>query len=139
MRENIASIQFLRFVAAALVVLFHSTVAVQKYFTGTLSNLFINISAIGASGVHIFFVISGFIMVYTSFYKRSEKFTASKFITKRIIRIYPIYFIYSAFYLYFYYLFSIGKNISLEHFFGSIVLLPGYSSYIIGPGWTLSF
>jgi exopolysaccharide production protein ExoZ len=139
MRKNVASIQFLRFIAATLVVLFHSTQAVSTYFVGSLPELFVKYSAIGASGVHIFFVISGFIMVYTSFYKQDDAFNAPNFITKRIIRIYPIYFVYSALYLYFYDFFSTGKDLSVEQFLGSILLFPDYSSLIIGPGWTLSF
>lgn len=138
MRENIESIQFLRFVAATLVVIAHSTSALHEYFSGTISSEFLNVTHFGGAGVHIFFVISGFIMIYTSFSK-DEKFSASKFITRRAIRIFPIYFIYSLSYLYFYHFFSSGKNLSVEQFFGSILLLPGYSSLIIGPGWTLSF
>jgi len=139
MRENVASVQFLRFIAAALVVLHHSTEGINQYFSGSISNLTMGVTDFGAVGVDIFFVISGFIMVYTSFRTKDETFSSSKFIAKRIIRIYPIYIIYSLFYLCFYHFFLGGKNISLEQFFGSILLLPGYSSDIIGPGWTLSF
>jgi exopolysaccharide production protein ExoZ len=139
MRENIASIQFLRFVAATLVVLSHSSLAIQEHFSGSLSRLFLYVAHLGGSGVHIFFVISGFIMVFTSFTKTNESFSGPKFIAKRIIRIYPIYFIYSVLYLCFYHFSSGSENLSVEQFFGSIMLLPGYSSLIIGPGWTLSF
>jgi exopolysaccharide production protein ExoZ len=71
MRENIAAIQFLRFVAAALVVLFPSIAAANKHFAGSMSES--SMYAAGfASGVHIFFVIGGFIMMYTSFEKNEE-------------------------------------------------------------------
>jgi len=139
MRENVASIQFLRFVAATLVVLFHSTQAISKYFNDSIASLFTRFADLGASGVHIFFVISGFIMIYTSFGRKDDVFSTKNFLTKRIIRIYPIYFIYSALYLCFYHYFANGKNLSLGEFFGSIFLIPGYSSLLIGPGWTLSY
>jgi exopolysaccharide production protein ExoZ len=139
MRGNVASIQFLRFVAATLVALFHSTQAVNKYFADSISNSITKFTDLGASGVHIFFVISGFIMIYTSFGGPSESFSATKFLTKRAIRIYPIYFVYSALYLLFYHFFATGGNLSFGQLLGSILLIPGYSSFIIGPGWTLSY
>ena len=88
MRKNIASIQFMRFVAATLVVLFHTTEAANLYFVGSIPNLSMHVATFGASGVHIFFVISGFVMIYTSFYNEIDNFSSSKFLTKRIIRIY---------------------------------------------------
>src|SRR5665213_3234536 len=101
MRGNVASIQFLRFVAATLVVISHTTWAIQDYFAGTLPSLFIRITDVahfGGSGVHIFFVISGFIMVYTSFKRSDRTFSTSQFLIRRIIRIYPIYILYSLIY-----------------------------------------
>ena len=142
MRGNVVSIQFLRFAAATLVVISHTTWAIQDYFSSTLRSVFLNITDVahfGGSGVHIFFVISGFIMVYTSFEKREGEFSTLQFLVRRFVRIYPIYIIYSLAYLLFYYLFATPKSLSIEQFFGSILLLPGYSSEIIGPGWTLSF
>jgi exopolysaccharide production protein ExoZ len=135
----LASIQFLRFIAATLVVFFHTTVALHKYFGGSLLHSFVNNAAFGASGVHIFFVISGFIMVYTSFRAKNDEFKPATFAFRRLTRIYPIYFVYSLFYLYFYSTFAAGKNLSIGQLFGSILLLPGYSGLIIGPGWTLSY
>jgi exopolysaccharide production protein ExoZ len=139
MRENVASIQFLRCVAAVLVVIVHTTIALNIYLSGSISNLFSYVAGFGGAGVHIFFVISGFIMVYTSFHLKTDNFSTKKFLIKRIIRIYPIYFIYSSFYLFFYHYFSTGKNLTIEQLLGSILLLPGYSYYIIGPGWTLAY
>jgi len=135
----LASIQFLRFVAATLVVLFHTTVALHRYFGGSVLHSFVANAAFGASGVHIFFVISGFIMVYTSFRTKEDNFKPATFAFRRLVRIYPIYFIYALFYLYFYSIFAAGKDLSIAQFFGSILLLPGYSGLIIGPGWTLSY
>jgi exopolysaccharide production protein ExoZ len=139
MREKVASIQFLRFVAASIVVLFHTTVALEKYFAGSLTHYFVSNAVIGASGVHIFFVISGFIMVYTSFRAATGHFDSAKFAFRRLIRIYPIYMICALFYLCVYFAFDAGKNLSVAQLFGSMFLLPGYSGLIIGPGWTLSY
>ena len=139
MRTTITSVQFLRFVAATLVVLFHTSRALGKYFPGSISALFAHVATFGGSGVHIFFVISGFVMVYTSFRRPNDKFNAPEFIAKRLIRIYPIYFIYAGFYLSFHYAFSHGYDLTGLQFLGAITLFPGYSAYIIGPGWTLAY
>jgi exopolysaccharide production protein ExoZ len=138
-RANLVSIQFLRFVAATSVVLFHSVEAISKYLLKDTSALFLHIANFGASGVHIFFVISGFIMVYTSFSEPTSRFEFSKFVHRRATRIYPIYIIYCGVYLAIYNLLLTGKHITIGQSFWSLSLWPGYSSLIIGPGWTLSF
>ena len=140
MRENVASIQFLRFIAAVLVVFVHSSEAISQRLPGSISKTFLQNAFFGASGVHIFFVISGFIMVYTSFYKRNDdSFSSSTFLSRRIVRIYPIYFVYCAFYLYFYHNFLSAPFLSFGELVGAFLLLPGYSAKIIGPGWTLAY
>lgn len=139
-RGNVASIQFLRFVAATLVVFWHSIQAINQHFPGSVSSAIMQNGFFGASGVHIFFVISGFIMVYTSFYKKDDDaFSSSKFLSRRFIRIYPIYFMYCVPYLWFYHKFLGTPLLSLGELVGALLLLPGYSAKIIGPGWTLAY
>lgn len=139
MREKIASVQFLRFVAAALVVVFHTFQALNNYFPGNVGGRTQYLTGIGEAGVHIFFVISGFVMVYTSFGNTSRPFSTLDFLSRRFIRIYPIYFVYAALYLAAYELIANGKSLTIFETIGSLMLLPGYSSLIIGPGWTLSY
>lgn len=138
-RKNIASIQYLRFIAASIVVMYHSSIAIEKYYPGALPKIFLNEAVLGAAGVHVFFVISGFIMVRASFRTENSQFVATDFALRRIIRIYPIYFIYSALYLYFYHQIGLGKDLSTVQTVCALLLFPGYSSEIIGPGWTLSY
>ena len=69
---TIISIQVLRFVAAFMVVLFHSHVALVRSLPGHVSDYVDHAFEVGASGVHIFFVISGFVMVYTSIRSESD-------------------------------------------------------------------
>ena len=59
------NIQFLRFVAAMLVVLYH-TAAQVPHSQSAVYGLFALGQAIGFAGVDIFFVISGFIMAFTT-------------------------------------------------------------------------
>lgn len=136
MKQSIQSIQFLRFVAASLVVFVHATEAVEKYFPAKVSSTLAYFSGAGASGVHIFFVISGFVMVYTAL--ADPPLSSKTFFVRRLSRIYPIYFVYSAVYLVFYSIVT-NKHPALYQIPAALLLLPGYSSAIIGPGWTLSY
>lgn len=135
--RTIHSIQVLRAVAAMLVVLFHgqlafSTRIAEPGFAGE-SYIF----AFGAVGVHIFFVISGFIMVFTS--RFDSGFDAKGFMRRRLLRIYPIYWICAALYLSIHALIGMSYDISLGKAMGALLLLPGDAAAIIGPAWTLAF
>ncbi len=80
-------IQFLRFAAALLVVGLHTYSAVDHQIKATAMGYAFEF---GAVGVHIFFVISGFIMVYT----QRARFGSARpveFLARRIDRIYPLY------------------------------------------------
>ncbi len=81
----INSIQLLRAIAAYGVVLFHATEFIIANQPG--ANIFD--FAIGAAGVDLFFVISGFVMVYVT--KPSVK--PSGFMLRRLIRIAPLYWV----------------------------------------------
>jgi exopolysaccharide production protein ExoZ len=81
---HLRGIQYLRAIAALMVAYFHSLEQVPAYtpyferYLGGRLNL--------ASGVDIFFVISGFIMLITN-----QNGTPGKFVVRRIIRIVPLY------------------------------------------------
>jgi exopolysaccharide production protein ExoZ len=80
----LTNIQFLRAVAAYLVVFVHlSELLPETPITTFLHNT-------GYSGVDLFFVISGFIMVYTT---SRKKVSASQFLLNRIKRIVPLYYL----------------------------------------------
>ena len=51
------------------------------------------VSDLGASGVDLFFVISGFIMIYTNFTAFGQPNAALSFIRRRVIRIVPLYWL----------------------------------------------
>ncbi|MFQ1045286.1 acyltransferase family protein [Acinetobacter sp. NIOH-H-8] len=56
------SVQFLRGIAALMVVISHTSFKGQQYSVDTLQWYHI-----GGSGVDLFFIISGFIMCYTTY------------------------------------------------------------------------
>lgn len=88
------NIQVLRAFAAIIVVVFHIVGASDSYKMST--ELFSLTGSLGRSGVDIFFIISGFIMLYTQHNKTT---TPIKFIKDRFIRVVPIYWFFSLLFL----------------------------------------
>lgn len=136
--KNLHSIQFLRFVAAFAVVVFHAEYIGNASLwpnidKGTVAYLY----ELGASGVHMFFVISGFVMVYATF-GGGKPITATDFLFRRFVRIFPIYWACALLYLAYHYA-LIGESIGTGSLLASLLLIPGYSSLIISPCWTLSY
>jgi exopolysaccharide production protein ExoZ len=78
----VVELQALRFAAAMAVVLFHLAGALQ-HDHGVKANYF----TAGAAGVNVFFVLSGFIMAYTT----APSTAPATFMWRRIARIVPLY------------------------------------------------
>lgn len=84
---------------AALIVLWHhielykNRMAVSSLFDHKFSRHFI--SALGENGVYLFFVLSGFLITYLLLEEKKITGTISvkKFYSRRILRIWPLYFI----------------------------------------------
>ncbi len=93
-RPTIYGIQYLRGIAALMVVLHHA----RHYFDESAWPVW---TAVGARGVDIFFVISGFVMAYTTQSMRDMSrprfeeniYRAVTFFAKRLVRIVPLYWI----------------------------------------------
>lgn len=130
----IFSIQYLRFIACIMVVVLHITKKISLNSGGEDGYFYL-----GASGVDIFFVISGFIMAYISNKKESNGLV---FIKSRIVRIYPIYAITLIPYIL---IFIAAPELVNSHgqppsILKSITLIPFISgSYVNMVSWTLSF
>ena len=134
---TLRSIQILRFMAAFSVVLFHAHVALTVGRSSSEPSVVVARSfGIGASGVHVFFVISGFVMAYTSWRSRS---TPRTFLSRRLVRVLPIYWLMAAFYLIAHQILGTPYRLGPSDAGAALMLWPGYSGAIIGPGWTLSF
>jgi exopolysaccharide production protein ExoZ len=129
--KEILSIQYLRAVAALSVLAFHLIVR----FDGPLP--------IGASGVDIFFVISGFVMWVTT---ADRRVTPAGFMLKRIVRIVPNYWIatvVTALLILVRPNFMHGHELDPCRFFGSLFFLPTLAGNKLLPvvlqGWTLIY
>ena len=88
-KKRLDFIQVLRGLAALIVVMGHHAWLVPDGYRGPIFKSFAQNAIFG---VEIFFIISGFIIVHST-QKKAKEEGALTFLIKRIIRIYPIYFI----------------------------------------------
>jgi peptidoglycan/LPS O-acetylase OafA/YrhL len=142
MKKN-ESIQVLRAVAALFVVHLHAISTISTHGRPR-QTLYLNFKHFGASGVDIFFAISGFILssvvlnASTAGISRSRR--ALDFLFRRFIRIFPIYWVIS-----FFFVLEQARlhHVTLDRFLNSYLLLPSLSFPIPLPllyvGWTLVF
>ena len=141
-RQDIAAIQMLRGVAAAMVVFVHLDLQIERLGYGSYDLGWL------ASGVDIFFVISGFIM-WVSVEKRRGQMTATDFMRRRIIRIVPLYWLLTGFVLAICLLApQLLRTTTLDgvHATASFFFLPARHPVLpdkfwplLIPGWTLNF
>jgi len=129
--QTLYSIQYLRAFAALAVVIFHAGERTGLHFT------------IGAAGVDVFFVVSGFIMMVIS---DSRPVSPAGFFRNRLLRIVPIYWaatmamIIGA-------VIGLFPNLKLElaHALGSFFFVPAASPNsgnlwpVLVQGWTLNY
>lgn len=132
------TLQMLRAQAAILVVIAHLSERYLKY--GISQN--VTLPDVGAIGVGLFFVISGFIITRTTETSFGRPGAATGFLTKRAIRIVPLYFIFTT--LYILKLTSMGDKTSFGEVVCSYLFLPyrgsnGLLQPVYGVGWTLNF
>ncbi|WP_343670102.1 acyltransferase [Chitinophaga sp.] len=144
MPKKLNSIQFLRGIAASLVVYSH-VIDVQEKFSISKQGAFFYWGNFGAIGADLFFVISGFIISYiANEYIGLTK--AKEFLIKRFLRINPIYYLASLIQLivFYYYYTPFPLEEMINKLCDTVILFPLFdSSHPISPilsvGWTLSF
>ena len=136
----ILNIQYLRAFAAINVVFLHVLIGAESYSRNTEYLSFFG--NWGASGVDIFFVISGFVMIYTQI---NNPKNILNFYKSRLKRILPIYWLITCFVIFLYLIFpEIFKQlkIDLNRAITSILFLSqatGGGYPIINIGWTLEW
>ena len=134
-------LQVLRAVAALLVVIAHAVADLggRGFATGDIE------AAFGNFGVDIFFVISGFIIVYASVPQFARPGASWSFLVRRLVRVVPLYWIVSTVYLVVVYALHERDALTLRHVLASYVLLPdpepqdGADFPFMFVGWTLQF
>lgn len=137
-------IQMLRGIAAMMVVLWHFDGAVRMFHGGNATAWITqsHFGRIGGAGVDIFFVISGFIMFYTTAGKAGER-DAVTFAKRRFFRIFPLYWVWTTIFALMWIAglgFS-GRPLSSDMIASSYLMLPYGDDFelLLGPGWTLTY
>jgi peptidoglycan/LPS O-acetylase OafA/YrhL len=91
----------LRFIAAAMVLLQHLFSPSYKYLPikNTIWEKMLNLVSTGGTGVSIFFVLSGFLITYLLIteYELNKKISIRDFYLRRVLRIWPLYYLIIAF------------------------------------------
>ena len=147
MKNTLHSIQLLRFIAAYLVVMMHSSQAIAIRMNHTPDDFW----KFGTFGVDIFFIISGFVMETISKDKvigfKQRLLFSINFLKRRLIRIAPLYWIYTTLkilvlatlpFL------AARTTFDLFHIFSSYLFIPtlapwGLMEPFLPVGWTLNF
>jgi exopolysaccharide production protein ExoZ len=143
--QKINSIQFLRGLAALIVVIYHTAGYIKVNFSPVVFlDDFFNF---GFAGVDLFFVISGFIILFTSKKYINNPESIGEYLKKRFVRIYPIYWIILSilFLLSWFIPFLLNKNVfktefpdNFSSYINTIFLLPKHLA-INAASWTLSY
>jgi exopolysaccharide production protein ExoZ len=139
---TIISIQILRALAAIAVAVSHAAQNLDRFaIAPNTSHYFLS----GAAGVDLFFVISGFVMVYASEPLFGSSSGALAFISHRTIRIVPLYWLVTAFYAAFATLIpGLGTAYPVRTVAASFLFIPtplpdGSMHPVVGQGWTLNY
>lgn len=147
------SIQVLRALAALIVVVYHTKAIEGLMIEGLGSDEATIVNgfwAKGFSGVDLFFVISGFIMVYVTGRARAGTATATAFLFSRASRIYPLWWLFaSVMAVYFWVAYGVPYDVQrtlgsdmieqtpILHLVFSYLLMPQPNWPVLGVGWTL--
>lgn len=150
---KLGSIQLLRALAALIVVVYHarSIEGLMIDAQGGGEAAFITgLWAKGFSGVDLFFVISGFIMVFVTGEARARPQTAVIFLFSRASRIYPLWWLFASLMAaYFWVTYGLPYDVErtlgsdmieqtpILHLVFSYLLIPQPGWPVLGVGWTL--
>jgi hypothetical protein len=138
------SIQILRAVAALMIAVVHTRYEFEFKFG--IGDVIPPMTAL-AAGVDLFFVISGFVMAYGSFHAFGQPGASQDFITRRLIRIVPLYWIATSV-LVAHVLLHYPSLAAAKHSVGTIIASylfvpwPGPTAAmtpILAQGWTLNY
>lgn len=127
-------IEISRGIAALLVVCFHAsgTIGLSKYFGKTPS---LDVFNFGYAGVDFFFVLSGFIIFYSTTKNHGNISAAITYFNHRLIRIYPIYWLICLILLPLTYL--MGHSVGAVAVVMDFLLIPRGELPFVPAAWTL--
>lgn len=133
------TLQASRGAAAFCVMLFHISAMSFKYYQYDL----LGISSIGRSGgVDFFFLLTGFLLFHTYGHKIGTQMTVLPYLTNRLIRIYPFYWLITLIVLPVYFFvpsFGYGFETHKDTIIKSFLLLPQAHGPVLPVAWSLSY
>lgn len=135
--QRLDHIQALRGIAALLVMISHLLIVERKYSPDQILG---DWAIYGMVGVDLFFVISGFIMVYVMWERPRGIKASGEFLYSRAARIYPLYWIISAVLLALWFVRPDMVFSSIQtspDIFKSFALWPQDREPLLAVGWTL--
>jgi peptidoglycan/LPS O-acetylase OafA/YrhL len=94
----VLSIQVLRGIASIAVVIYHTHLILANPQYGAI-DVFGGLAAKGWLGVNLFFIISGFIILFAHFDQLGKPEEIASYIWKRFSRVYPVYWIFLSLYI----------------------------------------
>lgn len=137
--KNLQLVQLLRGIASLLVVLLHIT----RGSSEILDKIFLlNFFSFGGAGVDIFFVLSGFIITYTSQKNIGYADKLPSFVKRRFVRIFPTYWIIISLFLLLQIMlpsfYKTHFSLDIKNILSTYLLFPGHIM-VNGVSWTLSY
>lgn len=131
------SLQALRGLAALGVVLFHLLPFEAKYLPG--ASIMPHGAAAGRAGVDLFFVLSGFLSIWTTRRLSPGPAAAAPFLARRLTRIYPAYWFYCLLLLAGGTAAGLSPDLSAAHIAAALLLVPSAGPPLLLVSWTLVF
>ena len=131
--KKLNTLQGGRGIAAMMVLLYHANGAYGFGDRHLLGHIF----SFGFAGVDFFFVLSGFIIAYTSIPLFNTENGVRIFIKKRFLRIYPIYWVYLLVAIIIGFFQYHDLNV-FENFWKTLIFFPEYH-FVLRASWTLGF
>lgn len=134
--SRLQGIEIARGIAALMVVFYHSA----RHIKNNIGYLpFSGITQFGHAGVDFFFVLSGFLIFYVHGKDIDRPTQIIHYFKRRLIRIYPFYWVVTFISLVLIFMFSRGESPSLGDTLLSMSLYPSQSDPIVGVAWTLQY
>ena len=138
-KQKLASLQILRGLAAVWVVVYHLEFLAAQYYHVSLG---ISLVHAGQLGVHLFFVLSGFIIFWIHGQDAGNASDIRSYYLKRVTRIYPLLIVLNVVKLAYMAVSGYGvrqDKFDLSSMLGSFLLLPTTANYLIDVTWSLTY
>lgn len=141
---HLANLDGLRFIGALLVFLFHAFSINREvwgdFYASPLFNLLRKITSVGHYGVNLFFVLSGFLITLLLLreLKQSGKIHVGFFLMRRILRLWPLYFVIVLFGFYIFPALPFGTT-TVHEYWRYLLFLSNFDEIIHGSQDSLNF